>query len=383
MLNTEVTPDEAELLLALARPRDDSQLIRRLVPRVKRFDRLIELAREHGVLPLLCSQVLDADVALSSECLSQLRCEYYTNLAQNLAAVSELITLLAVFTENGIFALPFKGVALAQCMYGKIGLRPAGDLDLLINRTDLSTATEILIHRGYELRTVVQENGKPVDVRTYEYHFERPSDGMIVELRWRLTQAHFQSDLGMDWLWPRKRTLTLLGAEVPAISPEDTLILLCLHGSKHGWSRLIWVRDVAQLLVRHPDLNWNKTARDASRFGLSRTLALGVSLSIEVGGVQVPQRTRRYLQRRPLMCTLAQHINHNLFDESKRIPTARVPYHAQLLGFRDRLRWRWSLRPWRPNQRDRDAMQFPQALNFLYYLIRPLRLARDYLQRDS
>jgi hypothetical protein len=383
MLNTEVTPDEAALLLALVRPQDDAQRIRGLVLRIKKIDRLIELARKHGVLPLLCSQLCEVDIALPSELLSRLRYEYRTNLAQNLAAVSELVTLLADFTQSGISALPFKGVALAQSIYGKVGLRPAGDLDLLIHRKNVPRATEILIHHGYELQTVVQENGSPVDVQTYEYHFERPSDGMIVELRWRLTQPHFHADLGMDWLWPRRRSLTLLGAEVPAMSPEDTLIVLCLHGSKHGWSRLIWLRDVAQSLACHPDLDWNSTVRDAHRFGLSGTLALGVSLSVQIAGMQVPERTRRYLQRRPRMRKLAEHLNRNLFDDLKRVPIARVPYHAQLLGFRDRLRWRWGLRPWRPNQRDRHAMQFPPALNFLYYFLRPLRLARDYWQRDS
>ena len=84
----------------------------------------------------------------------------------------------------------------------------------------------------------------------YEYHFERQSDGMVLELRWRLelTQPRFKRNLGMDWVWPGKRSALLAGAEVPDMDPETALLVLCMHGSKHVWSRLIWISDVARLI---------------------------------------------------------------------------------------------------------------------------------------
>jgi hypothetical protein len=383
MVDTGTTPEAAPLLLAVARPFSDSQLIDHLLQKIKRHDLLIELARQHGVLPLLWTEIVKVNTALASECVLRIHDECFVTLAQNLAAVSELMTLLSVFISNGICALPFKGVVLADSVYGRVGLRPAGDLDLLIYRRDLPRATELLTDRGYELQTVVQADGSPVDIQKYECHFERHCDGMIVELRWRLTQSHFQADLGMDWLWPRKQTRTLLGTEIPTISPEHTLILLCLHGSKHGWSRLIWIRDVAQLIIARPDLDWALVLRDARRFGLSRALALGVLLSVHVMGVRVPERVHWHLRRSSKMRGFTRHIAENLFDDAKRIPVERVPYHIQLLGIGERWRWRWSLRPFRPNQRDRDMVALPSRLEFLYYMIRPVRLMRDHWQRNK
>ena len=111
---------------------------------------------------------------------------------------------------------------------------------------------------------------------------------MVLELRWRLelTQPRFKRNLGMDWVWPRRRTAMLAGAEVPDMSPEITLLMLCMHGSKHVWSRLIWICDVAQLLVSSPDLDWKEVTREANQSGLWRSLALGVLLAHRFAGAE-------------------------------------------------------------------------------------------------
>jgi hypothetical protein len=382
MFNGVATHEETEFLSAISQPMMDSERINNLAVKIEHFDHLMDVARSHGVLPLLCYRLVESKAKLPAGYAARIQDELCTNLAQNLAAASELLILLDAFAHNGIPALPFKGVTLADSIYGKIGFRPAGDLDVLIYHKDLSKAAGILIHHGYQLRTPIQADDKPLEFGKYEYHFERPSDGMIVELRWRLTQSHFHADLGMDWLWPRRRTSTLLGSPVPAMSAEHMLILLGLHGSKHGWSRLIWLCDISQLLVSHPNLDWNRAVRDANHFGLSRSLALGVLLAKDVVGARIPKGAERYLQREPHMLDLARRIKENLFDDAKRIPNGRVPYHVQLLGFGDRLRWRWRMRPFTPNQLDRTMIRLPKTLDFLYYFIRPLRLMRDYWRRN-
>jgi hypothetical protein len=222
----EVAPEDAALLLAVAQSPENPQRIDCLAGQITDFNRLFALARNHGVLPLLYSRLLESDVHLPAEYMTLLHDEYCTNLAQNLAAVAELANVLDLFEESEIPAMPFKGVSLANSVYGKVGLRPAGDLDVLVYRRDLDRATQIVLSRGYELRTPIQANREPSEFGKYEYHFERPSDGTILELRWRLTQWHFHSDLAMEWLWPRRQHSTLLGTYLPSFSPEDTLLVL-------------------------------------------------------------------------------------------------------------------------------------------------------------
>ena len=129
----------------------------------------------------------------------------------------------------------------------------------------------------------------------------------------------------------------LAGAEVPDMSPEINLLMLCMHGSKHMWSRLLWICDVAQLLASSPSLDWKEVTDEAKEAGLSRTLALGILLSHRVTGATVPQTILRRFEADTTACLLAEHIQENLFDAPGSTPQGRMPYSLQLLDFRDRV----------------------------------------------
>jgi hypothetical protein len=274
-------------------------------------------------------------------------------------------------------AMPFKGVVLGVSIYHDLTTRPAGDLDLLIRYEDRARATTILLERGYEPTTASPTDITPAVYDYYEYHFERATDGMVVELRWRLTQPRFRFNLGMDWVWPRRRTTVLGGAKVPDMSPEINLIVLCTHGSKHVWSRLIWICDVAQLLASSPDLDWKEVTSEVKKAGLGRALALGILLAHRVAGATVPQTILRRFEADTTVRLLAKHIQENLFDAPGSTPPGPIPYSIQLLDFRDRVGLLLSTDLLQLSERDLAAFPLPKSLHALYYLIRPLRILCD------
>jgi hypothetical protein len=286
--------------------------------------------------------------------------------------------------------MPFKGVVLGESVYGSLTARMAGDLDLLIFPGDLKKATGILLkrgyERGYELKELVNLEQEPAILDAsaaangqYECHFERSSDGTVIELRWRLelTNARFRRVLGMDWVWERRQVTTLAGAKVPNLDPAMALLVLCMHGCKHAWTRLIWVSDVARLLERHADLNWHDVLREAKETGLWRSLALGVLLAHRVAAAPVPESVLRKLEADSAVRNLACYFDENLVRHRGSIPGGRVPYHIQLLGTEDRISMLFSLSTLRPSDRDRAVIKLPRALEPLYYVIRPFRLLFD------
>jgi len=115
---------------------------------------------------------------------------------------------------------------------------------------------------------------------------------MVPELRWKIEMKHprYGRDLGLDWIWPDRTQDKLAGANFPTVSPEILLLLLCVHGYKHIWSRLIWICDVSQLLTSHPDLAWAVVLRQATDSGLERPLAIGLLLAHQTAGALVPER---------------------------------------------------------------------------------------------
>jgi hypothetical protein len=372
--------DCCELLRAVARPVGSApQRIDQLAGKIRDWDSLFSLAEEHRVLPMLFSRLADTGAPVPPVAQERLRAEYDRNVFHCLANAAELIAVLKAFDDEMIPAMPFKGVVLGASVYHNLTTRPAGDLDVLIHYRHLIRATAVLLERGYELKTPVRADGTPAVQDYYEYHFERLTDGMALELRWRLelTQPRFRRDLGMDWVWPHRRTAMLAGAEVPDMNPEIKLLALCMHGSKHMWSRLIWICDVARLLDSSPGLDWKDITEEANRSGLWRTLALGVLLARRVAGAEVPLAILRRFERDATAHSLARHIQENLFDAPGSTPMSRIPYSIQLLAIRDRVRLLSSFDFLRPNERDRATIHLPQWLHAFYYLVRPVRILRD------
>ncbi len=227
--------DSCELLRAIARRKNggSAQPLSPLAEKVRDWNSLLKLAHEHRVLPMLSSRLADLGSAVPPAVQERLRNEYDRNAFHSLANAAELIAVLKTFGDAAILAMPFKGVVLGASAYHDLTTRPAGDLDVLIYDHDLVRATAILLERGYELKTPVNEDGTPTVPDYYECHFERQTDGMVLELRWRLelTQPRFRRNLGMAWVWPRRRTTMVAGAEVSDMSPEIALLVLCMHGN--------------------------------------------------------------------------------------------------------------------------------------------------------
>jgi Uncharacterised nucleotidyltransferase len=370
----------SEILRAIVRPQAGAaaEEIYKLAEKIRDWDLLLGLADEHRVLPMLYLRLLDANATIPQDIQQRLRAGYHRNMFHNLANAAELIHVLESCKLELIPAMPFKGVVLGASAYRNLTTRPAGDIDLLIHQKHLARATALIEERGYELKTQTQSDGTPFE-DCYEYHFERQTDGMVLEIRWRLvlTQPRFRRNLGMDWVLPRQRITMVAGAEVPDMSPEITLLVLCMHGSKHVWSRLIWICDVAQLLISSPSLDWNEVLREADRSGLWRSLALGVLLAYRFADAEVPPAVLLRIESDTTVCELAQYIVENLFDAPGSAPEGGMPYYIKLLGFRDRVRLVLSFDYLRPNEHDRAVLPLRKSLSPLYYLIRPFRLFRD------
>jgi Uncharacterised nucleotidyltransferase len=373
--------DTSNLLRAVpgVRARADAGRITELAGRIRDWNSTIAGAQKHGVLPLLYSALVETAVEIPPDAMELMRRKFERNTFHCLANAAELLDVLRTFDAASVPAMPFKGVVLGSSVYRDFTLRPAGDLDLLIFRRDLKRATLILQQRGYELKTNVLADGSPQTKDYFEFHFERPSDGMVTELRWRLEliQPRFRQDLGMDWVWARRRTTMLAGAEVPTLDPVSTLLMLCMHGSKHVWSRLIWTCDVARLLEAEPGIDWEVSIREARRVGLWRSLALGVLLALRLVGARVPAEVVRRMEADSVAVQLAEFFAGNLLEAPGRMPLGRVPYNVQLLGWRDRAWMALSATSLSPNERDQAVLKLPKQLEALYYLIRPIRIILD------
>ncbi len=82
-------------------------------------------------------------------------------------------------------------------------------------------------------------------------------------------------------LFNRARPVALDGRIVPTLSPEDTLLVAALHGSKEEWARLIWIADIARLAAQ-PKLDAGAVLARATAAGIRRMLLVGIALAVDL-----------------------------------------------------------------------------------------------------
>jgi hypothetical protein len=178
----------------------------------------------------------------------------------------QLARLFRRLAEVGAEAIVGKGWAVARG-YPMVGLRPYGDLDLLVGPEAEASIREVL----------AAWDGIPPAV---ELH------GEFNELDGR----------SRDDLLGRSRTADLAGDPVRIFGPEDHLRLLALHALEHGLARPFWLCDLGLLLeTLPPDFDWALCLRGRPWEAEGIRCALGLTsslLGVDLAGPGVPAGVR-------------------------------------------------------------------------------------------
>jgi hypothetical protein len=173
--------------------------------------------------------------------------------------------VLVHFNAAGLSPILFKGWALAR-LYAQPGLRPYGDVDLLVDAPDEARARSVIAGLPRELQEIVD-----LDMRVLH---------------------RFLPDRTFGELAPRATTETIGAAHFRLLAPEDHLRLVCLHQLDHGGWRPLWLCDVAAFVEALPDaFSWDLCLAGNAR--LSDAVVSLVALAEELLGARVPPETPR------------------------------------------------------------------------------------------
>jgi hypothetical protein len=374
-----VTHPENELILLCARTDIDgstAERIRNLLQEELDWAHVIRAAISHGVMPLLYSSLRKTcPEAVPQPILAQLRERFDASAGRSLFLTSELLKLLKLLEAHEIRAIPFKGPILAALAYGKVTLRQFNDLDILVHRQDLQRAKDLLIAEGYRPG---QEEAALLRHR-YVYDLMR-EDGMVkVDLQWGITWLRYLSfPLDFEDLWERLEPASLAHTVIRTILPEDLLLFLSVHGSRHQWRRLEWICDIAEMVRSHPKMDWQRVMARADALRIRRRLTLGLLLSSDLLGAELPEQSVQV--ERPVQ-SLAMEVRNRLFADVPYGAIANLSFQLRALERRsDRAYYALYVasRAVTPNAEDRALLPLPAALSPLYYLLHPIRLTWAY-----
>jgi hypothetical protein len=373
---------EHELLLGLARTCQDERNVNRLrtlLDQTVDWPHLLQLAVHHRVIPLLYQSLQRAFPGLAPANVMQALQQQYMNIAQrNLLLTGALKKLIDFLDQQGVCAIPYKGPTTALLVYRNLCLRQFGDIDILVDPGDYGLTRELLLAAGYRLHNDWGWECSLVD----------DSRGICVDLHRGVTPEIFPVRLDFASLLKRLEPLTIAGRDINVLCAEDMLLVLCVQLAKDGWGesalRLSKICDIAELLRTHPRMNWEQVFNEAKRLGCGRMIALGLTVSHQLLDAPVPEAVMSRARAERQSDILARYIYNDLFQDAD--DRADALLSRENFHFRLRERWRDKLYPHyhavrlalTPNERDRAVLTLPDSWDVLYYLIRPLRIARDY-----
>jgi hypothetical protein len=317
---------------------------------------------------------------LPSHAEQSLRSAFDANARRNLWFASELVRITNHFEKKDIRAIPYKGPMLAESSYGDVALRSFGDLDFLIFPSDFEQAKHAMGELGYRPSSDLNPAMERFWLRNgYERSFDSAAGKYLVELQWGLLPRFFAVDFRMEDLLARSCPASLGGREVLGLSPEDSLLVLCLHAAKHLWMRLIWICDIAETM-RTQKVNWATVYVRARDLGILRIVGVSLRLAQTLLDLSLCEPAQTIVSGDAEVAMLGEQFAARLV-RSATYDFESTKYFRLILKLRERRsdQWRYLWRlVWTPGEGDLATVRLPEALFPLYRALRAVRLMRKF-----
>ena len=365
-------------------PADDPERLGGLVRQNPDWPRTVELARRNRVIPLLYRGLTDCP-GVPEAVFHDLGARAEWSREKNLALARELHRILALFREHDIRVLSFKGPELACEAYGEIGLRPFGDLDLLIHPRDAARVEAVLPPEGYRLQATC----------TWQ-HFFRNDAGVGLDIHWALGARWMRSPAEFEEWWDGARRVPVGGSPVPTLPVEDLVLVICLLLTKDCMSReqrLVQLCDLVALLSRHRSLDQAGLLERARRLDMHRMVLLQYALASDLLGARLPERFAAAANGEPVVARLAREARSGFLRETRDVGAGEsgragpgIAGHRFFLRTQarhaHRLRYLLVMVPElvrmavTPTERDREFLPMARSWKPVQYLVRPVRVLR-------
>jgi hypothetical protein len=262
------------------------------VPELPGFeDELVRAVRFHRIAPLAHVALRDVRPDLAA----LLRDDRDRALMHHVRATTTLAAIGSTLT--GLRWVTFKGPVLSESLHPLAGLRSYGDLDILVDPTDLREACERLLGTGWQVLATPDDllNGEV----TGELEIAR-AGSVMVDLHWSLVLSETlrrRFPLPTYALLARSTPATIGAVEVRTLDATDTFVHLCHHAAFSGAVRLVHLLDVDQAARRIED--WDDVAGRARSWGAGAQVGVVLARASRVLGTPVPRDFHRRLGLSP------------------------------------------------------------------------------------
>jgi len=348
-------------------------------------EKLCSTAIAHGMLGHLHKLVTTAATLADLDLARRLGDLQRLAAARNLSQSAHLLRLLDALESAGASVMVYKGPVWAETLYADITLRTWADLDLLVRRDQVALARDVLLANGYE--DAERFNAAYLQRRWGswgELGFTSRNANAYVEVHWEVRVSIGATPLPAERLLTRAQSVALLGRRVLAPSPVDAFLIDSIHGTKHGWDTIERLLGMALRVRSTTAADWPRVLTAARETGCRRRLVISVAHVSRVFALPVPAAISEIVDRgRRLEAHLrfldAASLAEGQSESARRRLAVLLHWFATedspIAGLRHA-----ATRFLCPGREDWDAIALPRRLSWLYYLLRPGRLAIKWLR---
>ncbi len=268
---------------------------------VRDWDELVEIAAGQRVAAYVHEAVSRCGLVLPPAALDHLRMSTLVARTRAMMIDCVLTDVATAFAAREIDSIVLKGPALARTIYPTAALRTYDDLDLLVQLQDEARAVDALMHCGYTEMPDEAEDawharaGDVAGAAAYHRRFFAPGLPALVELHTDPLQLGL-APACEDERWQRSQPLPGMSG-LCMLGPEDQAVQLSVHAHKHGYSRLIWLKDLDLLLrAEQGRMNWPLVEAVARREGVSASVWYALRLAALLFDAPLPPTAERSLR---------------------------------------------------------------------------------------
>ncbi|MBN1354126.1 MAG: nucleotidyltransferase family protein [Candidatus Omnitrophica bacterium] len=257
--------------------------------------------RENTIRTGLCSVIYDSLKEISRKSrvpeyiLTILKTTYQYTAAKANAQYRETLSILRMFQEKNIPAVPLKGVIMALCLYGDVaGRGTSADIDILVEEKNKSEAAALLEKAGYAF----YDSGMTEPERFWQHSYTKRGS-CPVDLHWTISPYILAHDDIVKKLWENAELCQRDGVSYYGLREDQLLLYLSIHltGDAH-LLRLRYICDIDALVRKDKGtLCWEKITGEAKRYGISGSLYTALLFSKKLLGTPLPDGVMKELER--------------------------------------------------------------------------------------
>ncbi len=366
---------EQRLLLLLCGIRDSMSMEEASLLLSKPFNwtRLIALSERHRLLPHLYKSIKELSSSTPIDIPSELKDKYILQTEHVLRLASEGVRISGLLDQSGISNILLKGPFLSEQIYGDIALRPSRDIDIIVHPENIEQTIVILLKEGYKM-VYPDFSLSPKQKSFYQKHknqmgLRNPSSRILIEVHWRLFSQTSLLPIPTDKVFAESHEQIIAGKSIRVLSPAQKFEFLSLHGSIHQWFRLLWLRDISQILDKNL-VNMDEVFICAKKNNNEKPIYQAILLSNHFFGTNYPVDEKSAKSVKSIVIHAATAIiSEEKLTLSHKLTRIRLPIYKMKLksGFIYKLSC-WSIL--QPNFTDWKMVKLPDSLFFLYFPLR-------------